>query len=193
MFFYVFLWFFYGFLWFLCFFMVFDGILWLFSDVSNVHALHFLDPLWLELLPDFGVSTPWLLWLPRSEAMTEGMRRSQSSGALQRAGQEVVPVPKIPRYLSVNGLTTRRKLAANTGNIHGFLAEDYKQLNWPLPKMFGQEKYGYSLIDIDDPRYLKECAKNSKKLIRLLCVNSCGPKMGSERTCFYEHASNSVV
>jgi len=40
-------------------------------------------------------------------------------------------------------------------------------LNWPLPKMFGQEKYGFSLIDIDDPRFLKECAGNSKKLIRL--------------------------
>jgi len=80
---------------------------------------------------------------------------------------EAVAVPKIPRYLSVNGLTTRRKLSANTGNHHGFMAEDYKQLNWPLPKMFGQEKYGFSLIDIDDPRFLKECAGNSLKMIRL--------------------------
>jgi hypothetical protein len=82
------------------------------------------------------------------------------------ADGEVV-VPKIPRYLSVNGLTVRRKLAQSTGNLHGYMAEDYKQLNWPLPKMFGQEKYGYSLIDIDDPRFLKESAGNSKKLIRL--------------------------
>merc|ERR1719160_1357124 len=101
------------------------------------------------------------------------MSRSHSSGALRQTGQlaissdETVAVPKIPRYLSVNGLTTRRKLSASTGNIHGYRAEDYKQLNWPLPKMFGQEKYGYSLIDIDDPRFLKECAGNSKKLIRL--------------------------
>jgi len=107
--------------------------------------------------------------------MNDSVKRSQSSGALQRAGQlattnsngETVAVPKIPRYLSVNGLTTRRKLPSNTGNIHGFMAEDYKELNWPLPKMFGQEKYGFSLIDIDDPRFLKECACNSKKLIRL--------------------------
>merc|ERR1719440_2221418 len=109
-------------------------------------------------------------------AANASMKRSQSSGTLQRTGQtalattnpdgEVAP-PKIPRYLSVNGLTTRKKLAANTGNIHGYLAEDYKQLNWPLPKAFGQEKYGFSLIDIDDPRFLKECAGNSKKLIRL--------------------------
>merc|ERR1719181_1233711 len=73
----------------------------------------------------------------------------------------------MPRYLSTKGLTTCRKLPASTGNLHGYMAEDYKQLNWPLPKMFGQEKYGFSLIDIDDPRFLKECAGNSKKLIRL--------------------------
>merc|ERR1719456_563426 len=101
------------------------------------------------------------------------VQRAQSSGTLARSGKSMaasdgeVAVPKIPRYLSVNGLTSRRKLSASTGNIHGFQAEDYKQLNWPLPKMFGQEKYGYSLIDIDDPRFLKECAGNSKKLIRL--------------------------
>merc|ERR1719440_2510379 len=109
-------------------------------------------------------------------AANASMKRSQSSGTLQRTGQTAlattnpdgeVVVPKIPRYLSVNGLTSRRKLSASTGNIHGYKAEDYKQLNWPLPKMFGQEKYGYSLIDIDDPRFLKECAGNSKKLIRL--------------------------
>lgn len=106
--------------------------------------------------------------------MDQSLKRSQSSGVLQRAGQmttgtngEAIAVPKIPRYLSVNGLTHRRKLNENTGNIHGYMAEDYKQLNWPLPKMFGSEKYGFSLIDIDDPRFLKECAGNSKKLIRL--------------------------
>jgi len=107
--------------------------------------------------------------------MNDSMKRSQSSGTLQRAGTlasgtngEAVSVPRIPRYLSTNGLTHRRKLHPNTGNVHGYMAEDYKQLNWPLPKMFGQEKYGYSLIDIDDPRFLKECAGSSKKLIRLM-------------------------
>merc|ERR1719456_1138079 len=101
------------------------------------------------------------------------VQRAQSSGTLARSGKSMaasdgeVVVPKIPRYLSVNGLTTRRKLSASTGNLHGFMAEDYKQLNWPLPRSFGQEKYGFSLIDIDDPRFLKECAGNSKKLIRL--------------------------
>jgi len=47
------------------------------------------------------------------------------------------------------------------------MAEDYHQINWPLPKMFGMEKYGYSLIDITDPRHVKECAGMSKRLIRL--------------------------
>jgi hypothetical protein len=113
--------------------------------------------------------------LNKSDSMT--MKRSQSSSTLRQTGQmatgsAIIPadetaVPKIPRYLSVNGLTTRRKLSGSTGNIHGFMAEDYKQLSWPLPKMFGQEKYGFSLIDIDDPRFLKKCAANSKKLIRL--------------------------
>jgi hypothetical protein len=104
------------------------------------------------------------------------MKRSQSGSTLRQTGQmasgtimsaDDAEAPKVPRYLNVNALTVRRKLSGSTGNIHGFMAEDYKQLSWPLPKMFGQEKYGFSLIDIDDPRFLKQCAGNSKKLIRL--------------------------
>lgn len=75
--------------------------------------------------------------------------------------------PKIPWHLSTQSLTRRRKLSKSTGNLHGFMAEDYSGLNWPLPKMFGPEKYGYSLIDIEDPRYLEECSQMSQKLIRL--------------------------
>lgn len=33
--------------------------------------------------------------------------------------------------------------------------------------MFGNEKYGYSLIDIEDHRHLKSCADMSQRLIRL--------------------------
>lgn len=33
--------------------------------------------------------------------------------------------------------------------------------------MFGQQKYAYSLIDIEDERYVDECARMSQKLIRL--------------------------
>jgi hypothetical protein len=31
--------------------------------------------------------------------------------------------------------------------------------------MFGEEKYAFSLIDIEDPRYVEECAEHAKKLI----------------------------
>mmetsp|Transcript_24296 Transcript_24296/g.54052 ORF Transcript_24296/g.54052 Transcript_24296/m.54052 type:complete len:260 (+) Transcript_24296:1-780(+) len=102
--------------------------------------------------------------------------RSMSSGTLRKTGEVSLantsgsesPGPWIPKHLSVSGLTRRRKLSASTGNLHGYMAEDYSQLNWPLPKMFGQERYGYSLIDIEDPRYVKDCAGMSKKLIRLV-------------------------
>lgn len=102
------------------------------------------------------------------------MRKMASSGTLRQSGESLAmsgspdtPVPRIPKHLSVNGLTRRRKLSASTGNLHGYMAEDYSQINFPLPKMFGFEKYGYSLIDIEDTRYLKDCAGMSKKLTRL--------------------------
>jgi len=116
-------------------------------------------------------------------ASTGPLRRSQSSGTLRKSGEVTIggsptgasqgaltkhsPPPAVPKYLSVHALTRRRKLSQSTGNLHGYMAEDYHQINWPLPKMFGMEKYGYSLIDIQDPRYLKECAAMSKKLVRL--------------------------
>lgn len=112
------------------------------------------------------------------------LRASASFGTLRKSGeltmgstnlaatsQEALtkhsPPPKIPKYLSVHALTRRRKLSQSTGNLHGYMAEDYHQINWPLPKMFGMEKYGYSLIDITDPRFLKECGGMSKRLVRL--------------------------
>lgn len=99
-----------------------------------------------------------------------------NTGSTSRDGSE--PLPKVPQYLSVNGLTKRRKLPKSTGNLHAYLAEDYRQLNWPLPKMYGQEKYAYSLVDIElkgrperaaskDHRFVKETGVMSKKLIRL--------------------------
>jgi len=113
------------------------------------------------------------------------LRRSQSSGTLRKSGEamaasgplspsstqqafsQTVQKPAVPKHLSVHTLTRRRKLASSTGNLHGYMAEDYHQINWPLPKMFGEEKYGHTLVDITDPRYLKECAAMSKKLVRL--------------------------
>mmetsp|Transcript_23242 Transcript_23242/g.43691 ORF Transcript_23242/g.43691 Transcript_23242/m.43691 type:complete len:247 (+) Transcript_23242:72-812(+) len=110
-----------------------------------------------------------------SPQSTGTMRKSFSSGTLQKSGQATITspmaadieMPKLPKYLNVTNLTKFRKLPSSTGNLHGWLAEDYSQINWPLPKMFGKEKYGYSMIDIDDPRYIKECALMSQKLIRL--------------------------
>jgi len=123
---------------------------------------------------------------PLEKSSTSGiLKRSQSQTTFQKTGEFSVtgglgctgqgglaltknsPPPKVPKYLSVHALTRRRKLSASTGNIHGYLAEDYHQINWPLPKMFGMEKYGFSLIDITDPRHVRDCANLSKKLIRL--------------------------
>eukprot|EP00927_Polykrikos_kofoidii_P015008 TRINITY_DN16654_c0_g1_i1.p1 TRINITY_DN16654_c0_g1~~TRINITY_DN16654_c0_g1_i1.p1 ORF type:complete len:269 (+),score=60.23 TRINITY_DN16654_c0_g1_i1:76-807(+) len=119
------------------------------------------------------------------------MTRSASSGALLgTTGNSILacsngngrratgdsPLPKVPMYLSVNGLTKRRKLPKSTGNLHAYMAEDYTQVNWPLPKMFGQEKYGFSLIDVEvkgrkasrDRRFVKECGQMSKKMVNEL-------------------------
>jgi len=106
------------------------------------------------------------------------MRKSQSSGTLRKSGElaitggagtaEGLPAgPAIPKHLGTGSLTRRRKLSKSTGNLHGYLAEAYTQVNWPLPKMFGKEKYGYSLIDIEDGRHVHNCAGMSKQLIRL--------------------------
>lgn len=118
-------------------------------------------------------------------AMPDNNHR-RSTGSLGATGASVLgttiasaggddALPRVPAYLSVKGLTQRRKLSKSTGNLHAYMAEDYSQLNWPLPKMFGQEKYGFSLIDVEvkgrkasrDPRFVQECAQMSKKLVRL--------------------------
>merc|ERR1719169_113386 len=90
-----------------------------------------------------------------------------STNSNQGSPRETLPSAKIPSYLGTQSLTKRRYLSQSTGNLHGLRAEDYSCLNWPMPKMFGHEKYAYSLIDIEDERYIDECAKMSKKMIRL--------------------------
>lgn len=119
------------------------------------------------------------------KSMNSSMQRSQSSGALQATGQATLgggsagatrkKMPFVPRHLSVSSLTKRRKLPSSSGNLHGYMAEDYSQINFPLPTMFGKEKYAYSLIDVEvadraasrDERYVAECGQMSKKLVRL--------------------------
>jgi len=96
-----------------------------------------------------------------------GGTKKGSSQPNSPSPRELSPSQRIPRYLSTQSLTKRRYLSQSTGNLHGLRAEDYSGLNWPMPKMFGHEKFAYSLIDIEDERYVEECAKMSKKLIRL--------------------------
>lgn len=101
------------------------------------------------------------------------MRRSNSTGILQKSGQstmrprgkQAVPEeePEPPEYLAVHALTKApRRLAQSTGNLHGFMAEDYHKLNWPLPEMFGEEKYAYSLVNISDPTFVGEKTDTKK-------------------------------
>mmetsp|Transcript_101099 Transcript_101099/g.286545 ORF Transcript_101099/g.286545 Transcript_101099/m.286545 type:complete len:257 (-) Transcript_101099:126-896(-) len=102
------------------------------------------------------------------------LKRTNSSSALRKTGDLALRSGTVSPtegpdedYLGVTSLTRRRKLRMSTGNLHGYMAEDYGRVNWPLPKMFGQEKYAYSLIDIEDSRFRGECAEMSRKLIRL--------------------------
>jgi hypothetical protein len=47
------------------------------------------------------------------------------------------------------------------------MTPDHLDVQWPLPVMFGQENYSFSLIDIPDDRYAEEAGVMSQKLIRL--------------------------
>lgn len=72
----------------------------------------------------------------------------------------------LPLYLSTKSLAKRCYLSASTGNIHGLKSADYEKTRWPLPKMFGNEKYAYNLIDIEEPRYAVRASQMGKQLIR---------------------------
>lgn len=73
----------------------------------------------------------------------------------------------IPDWLSTKSLSKKRYRLGSTGNLHGLQAQEFLGNLYPLPKMFGDEGYAYSLIDIDDPRYLDDCAFMSRRLIQL--------------------------
>ena len=61
---------------------------------------------------------------------------------------------KMDAQILLNVPLQRRYLAQSTGNLHGLQADEFHQTKWPLPRMFGDERYAYSLIDIEDPRYV---------------------------------------
>jgi len=89
---------------------------------------------------------------------------SQSHGSLTSPS---ISAPKIPNWLRTSSLQKRRYLSKSTGNLHGLRNQDYLDISWLLPKMFGDEKYAYQLIDIEDPRYLKEVSVMGRKLTKL--------------------------
>ncbi len=64
---------------------------------------------------------------------------------------------KNPKWLSPASLDQaglkRLHLSKSTGNLHGLKCADYSDFYWPLNSMFGEEKYAYALVDIDDPRW----------------------------------------
>lgn len=78
-----------------------------------------------------------------------------------------MPTVKAPDWLSTHKLTSKLYLQPSTGNLHGLRSEDYFRVQWPMPRMFGDEKYAYQLVDIDDPRYIEESVQMGKKLVRL--------------------------
>jgi hypothetical protein len=73
----------------------------------------------------------------------------------------------IPDHLKLSSLPVR--VHAKTGPmVHCVKDLDHIVTQWPLPLMFGEEQYSFSLIDIDDSRYAEECAEMSRRLIKYL-------------------------
>jgi hypothetical protein len=78
-----------------------------------------------------------------------------------------IPSGKRPHWLTTNSISRRTYLSKATGNVHGLKSCDYANINWSMPKMFGDEKFAFSLVDIEDPRYVQEAALMGRKLTRL--------------------------
>jgi chromosome segregation ATPase len=73
----------------------------------------------------------------------------------------------VPRWLSPSSVSRVVRADRCTTNQHGIMTPDHLDVQWPLPVMFGQENYSFSLIDIPDDRYAEEAGVMSQKLIRL--------------------------
>ena len=113
---------------------------------------------------------------------SNGLRKGSSVPDLHNPGDGVVrwscqshgnlispkiAAPKRPFWLKTASLSRREYLSKATGNVHGLKNCDYGNINWSMPKMFGDEKYAFSLVDIEDPRYVEEAALMGRKLTRL--------------------------
>lgn len=76
-------------------------------------------------------------------------------------------MPGIPEHLKLSNLPV--KTHPKTGPmVHCLKDFDHIVTQWPLPIMFGEEQYSFSLIDIEDRRYAEECAEMSRRLIKYL-------------------------
>lgn len=74
---------------------------------------------------------------------------------------------KRPDWLTTKSIKKHTYLSKATGNVHGLKSCDYSNICWPLPKMFGDEKYAFTLIDIEDPRFAADAALMGRKLTKL--------------------------
>lgn len=92
---------------------------------------------------------------------------SSEAGSTKPSVPEAVAPKHIPECYSVKALKEHKYLSASTGNVYACRSNDFKTNSYPMPKMFGMEKYAYTVVDIDDKRYVHESAENSRKLTRL--------------------------
>ena len=66
-----------------------------------------------------------------------------------------------PRSASIPVRKIQRKARLDKG-FPQFKDEDYYRFKWPLPKMFGDEDYAYTDLNIKDLRYKEEIGEMSK-------------------------------
>jgi len=92
------------------------------------------------------------------------MRKSSSGGNLKLLNR---PHYRMPDHLSTKKLNKKMYLTASTGNLHGLQSDDFFRCQWPLPHMFGSEKYSHGVLDIEDSRYLKEMSTMGQNLIKV--------------------------
>jgi hypothetical protein len=111
--------------------------------------------------------------MPASPAVTAGKLMSISmkpASSTLSVRKPVQPSIGFARCFSATSLGFNQKhlrLSPSLGNLHCIKSSDYSNVSWPLPKMFGPEKYAYALIDISDPRYVREAAGMGRRLFRL--------------------------
>lgn len=59
----------------------------------------------------------------------------------------------VPDHLSIQSLPQKKYLPSSSNRPHCLKEKPYLEHVKPMPKMFGDERYAYTLIDIQDPRF----------------------------------------